>query len=617
MGVIHQLDDQTINQIAAGEVIERPSSVVKELVENAIDAGATRIRIDIGSDKESVTTITVTDNGCGMEAEDAARAFDRHATSKILNGRDLDAIYTLGFRGEALASIAAVSRVTLTTRPQGGKEIEGTQVLVVGGGTPVVSLVGAPEGTSVRVEKLFFNTPARKKFLKSRQTELSHIFRTLEHAAFAAPEVAFQVRHNSKEQLSTSGSGSVPDAARAILGPDLATGMIAVDGKAAFMQISGLIGPTGRQTNGPRQIRLSINNRPIHSPALARAIKTGYGTLLPKGAYPVAAIALYIDVGLVDVNVHPAKREVRISREKEIIAEISGTIRQALAGQVHLRDATLPAQQTIPAGSAEPKISASTVAPSSSRPVSPFAAALAKETHTEDRRHGCIISERPEKPYRPAFSGADTQLRLSEITPDCGFEANSLPPMRIMGQIFEGYIVAIAESNGTLFLIDQHAAHERILYDLLDARRGKERFSQELLVPTVLHLNSSEAATLRAEKEVVEGEGFAIDEFGGDSFAIHAVPVVLGKRLATETITEILAGLMQEKQDNLADKRVKIAATIVCRAAIKAGTPLSAEQMQRLLDQLSRTKLPWTCPHGRPVLVKFEKKQLDAMFERT
>ena len=581
MTEIHVLDPETVNQIAAGEVVERPASVAKELLENAIDAGATVILLEIASDAAGITKIQVADNGEGMTPGEAVLAFQPHATSKIRDITDLPRIRTLGFRGEALASIAAVSEVTMVTRPRGGEALSGTRLVVRGGEIVETAEVGAPEGTTVTVERLFYNTPARRKFLKSRNTELAHVYAVVESLALAHGEIAFRVVHNGKERMATQRSAGLLAAIAGLYGADLARSLLPVEGKLPFLTIRGYVSRPQENRGSPSQISLSINGRSILSRKIAAAVREGYGNLLPKDRYPVAFMDVAIDTGLVDVNVHPTKREVRLSREREILEAVTAAVRKALADHDLSRNAPEePVQQQIVADDTPP---------------------VARETeavYAAGHRGG------------PAL--ADRRLRRTEREG----EKNLLPAMEPIGQVAATYIAAEGV-DGTLYLVDQHAAHERILYDQVVEQRDAESAAQELLVPVILSLSPKEAAALREAIPLLAGEGFVVEEFGRDAFAVRAVPAALGAvEDAAGTVRETIADLLSGESRAHTDQREAVTCIIACRGAIKAGTHLTPEQQRLLISQLARTKTPWTCPHGRPTVVAFDRKKLEKIFGR-
>ncbi|MCK9276463.1 MAG: DNA mismatch repair endonuclease MutL [Methanoculleus sp.] len=583
MTEIRVLDPDTVNQIAAGEVVERPASVVKELLENAVDAGSTSILIDVSSDLAGITKIRVTDDGAGMTPEEAALAFHPHATSKIRDIADLSSIRTLGFRGEALASIAAVAEVTLVTRPQEAGALAGTRLRVRGGEVVEKGDVGAPEGTTVIVEHLFYNTPARRKFLKSRNTELAHLYGVVENLALAHGEVAFRVVHNGKERMATQRSGGLKNAVAGLYGADLARSLVPVEGRLSFLRISGYVSRPSESRGNPSQVVISINGRSITSRQVTAAVREGYGTLLPKDRYPVAFIDLSIDTDLVDVNVHPTKREVRLSREREILPAIAAAVSEALAGHDLAREpAPEPVQQQIVPPGPEPG-------------------------------EVPVVGEL-EAPYAAGHRGlalSDRQLRRTEAE---GTE-NLLPAMEPFGQVAATYIVAEG-ADGTLYLVDQHAAHERVLYDQVVEQRDAEAGSQELIMPVVLSFPPKESAALRDAIPLLAGEGFVVEEFGRDTFAVRAVPVALGALEDLEKVRETIADLLADESRTTPDRREAVTCIVACRGAVKAGALLTHDQQKRLLAQLARTKTPWTCPHGRPTVVAFDKRKLDGIFRR-
>lgn len=573
---IQVLDERTVNQIAAGEVVERPASVVKELVENAIDAGARLVRVEVTSDRDRVTAVRVVDDGAGMGRGDAVLAFKEHATSKISRIDDLDRVLTLGFRGEALPSIASVSEVVLVTRRRGGGEIAGTRVAIRGGSAPEVAEVGAPEGTSVEVRDLFFNTPARRKFLKSLHTELAHIHGVIERTALARPEISFRLLHNGRERIATHATDDIRETVAALFGTAVAKNLVPVSINTPLVRVAGYISTPALSRADQYQVFLSINARPISSLQIVRAVKEGYGTLLPKDRFPVAFLHIGIDGGLVDVNVHPTKKLVRLSHEKEIYGAIAGAVRTALGG----RDLSAPgAMPVFPA-----------VSPQAQPPRTP----------------GVAESRAP-------FTLTDRRLRQSEL-PLAAAERNLLPEIEVIGQLDAMYIVGSAEGR-SLVVIDQHAAHERVLYEQAQDRAGPG--SQELIVPVLVTFSPQEAELAREALPALAEEGFVLEEFGPATYAVNAIPVVLGKLEEPGVIRDLVSALVRESPADPVGKREAVLRRVACRGAIKAGDHLSREQMRRLLDQLARTKNPYTCPHGRPTIVSFSPDELAAMFRRT
>lgn len=580
-GCIRVLSEETINRIAAGEVIERPASVVKELAENALDAGAERIEIEIRSEKGSISRIRVTDDGCGMSRRDAELAFTPHATSKIRTIDDLVQCATLGFRGEALASIAAVARVTLTTKRQG--DLAGTRVLVHDGALLEISEAGVPAGTSIIVEELFSSTPARKKFQKSLQSEMSRISAIVEGLSLTHPRCSFRLVHNNRERCSTLSSADLKDTVISLFGPDMAAMLVTVQGVHPLVRINGYISRPSLSRPNPFQMFIAVNNRTVHSLPLIGAIREGYGTLMAKDMYPVVFLNVDIDGRMVDVNVHPAKRQVRIGREREIMTAIADLVWDALKHEDLVPNAR---------GTDTPKES------SGRYPHSPGSASPVREA------------------VHPYLLNTERQLRQTELPVESTGITSVLPRMKVIGQYESSYILAQTE-KGELFLIDQHAAHERVLYEQVRDKSDNAIRSQELIVPVIVRLSPRESVLVQEIGPALEAEGFIIEEFGRDQFAIRAVPVVLGRLEDEMVIHELLADLLDEDIRVIPGKREQICRIIACRGALKAETPCTTEQCERLISQLARTQNPFSCPHGRPTIISFPRTRIDKMFGRT
>ncbi len=590
--VIHVLDPITVNKIAAGEVVERPASVVKELVENAIDAGARSIRIDLSSSAGKITGIRIIDDGCGMSAQDAQLAFVPHATSKISGIKDLDTIQTLGFRGEALASIAAVSRVTLITKPRGRDIVAGTKMVVVGGTVQETGGIGAPEGTSILVEDLFFNTPARKKFLKSINTELAHIHTIMEGICFSHPEISFRLFYNNHEQMVTDRSVRTIDTIARLFGADTVQHLIPVEASVPILTIAGYISRPALSRKDAARMLVTINGRFISSSLINGAVRAGYGTLLAKDRFPVAFISLQIDTSLVDVNVHPTKKLVRISQEKEIAEVIRNTVSDALLSH-----------DLIPAAEAS----------------APVTLCLPETPEHNPPQHYLNPDAEPSgvcESTHAGFIDSDQRLRQTELVTGLTPSPSLLPEMEVIGEFGGIYILARTVTD-ELMLIDQHAAHERILYEQVIARSKGSPVTQELISPIIIHRTQKEAALLQDLLPALSKEGFVLEGFGKTSYLVRAVPVVLGRMEDTTVIDEIISDLVSNKSSPSVNNREKLTRIIACRGAIKAGTVCSPEQCQRIINQLRLTQNPFTCPHGRPTIIRFSRADLDAMFKRT
>jgi DNA mismatch repair protein MutL len=582
--VIHLLDEETVSHIAAGEVVERPASVVKELVENSIDAGATRIRVLIKSDGSAVSRITVIDDGKGMSPEDARLAFRQHATSKISNLDDLADIRTLGFRGEALASIAAVSEIILSTRRS--DEIAGTRLELSGGVITDESACGTPPGTTIEVSSLFFNTPARRKFLRTISTELAHLFDTMERTALSHPEISFQLVHQEKEKFRTSGRGDLRGVILELFGMEIAGSLISLTPMRGEVEVNGYVADPLISRRSRSQIYISVNGRQISSPALVRAIRDGFGVSIPKDEYPFAVIDCRIDPAEIDVNVHPTKREVRFSSERRVFNSVRTTIWSAIT------NITPP----------KPPIETTT------------AARLPIVREAEEKRPlpVSIISDTI-PPYK-----TDRQLRQTELAiPLMGDPPCEVTPHKttVFGQMYGTYIIAAGE-EGELLIIDQHAAHEKIVYDRLVQRMGGKIESQHLLIPITIQLTRKDAVLLHDAEEDLISAGFEIEEFGVDTFAVRAVPAG-GKQVDDpEEVRSLILELIEGIRGPAGERRMRIYKTIACKTAIKGNTLLSPEQMERLLSQLFQAGPPYTCPHGRPAFIRFTEEDLAHRFRR-
>ncbi len=588
--VIHVLDQSTVDKIAAGEVVERPASVVKELVENAIDAGARSIRIELSASAGSISHIRIIDDGCGMSPQDAALAFVPHATSKITGIGDLDIIRTLGFRGEALASIAAVSRVTLITKPKGSGAVAGTKIVIAGGTVREHAEIGAPEGTSILVEDLFFNIPVRKKFLKTINTELAHIHTIMEGVCFSHPECSFRLFYNNHEQMVTDRTTRPLDTIARLFGSDTVKHLIPVDAVYPFMTITGYISQPSLTRKDTARMLIIINGRFISSPLVNGAVKTGYDTLLPKDRSPVAFLSLQIDCSLVDVNVHPTKKLLRLSKEKEIAEAVRKAVSDALLGHDLIPAAEVPDQAIV-----------SLPVATDNEPYTYPLTEMASSGVSESTHAGTIDS--------------DQRLRQTDLMTGIPAFPSRLPAIEVIGEFGGIYILGRTDTD-ELVIIDQHAAHERILYEQVLLRLKGEHHSQELIWPVILHRTPKDTSVLQELLPALTQEGFILEDFGRDSFIVRAIPVVLGRMENAGIIDEIISDLVNDASTGSVNNRERITRIIACRGAIKAGTVCTKEQCQRIVNQLRLTQNPYTCPHGRPTIIRFSRADLDTMFKR-
>ncbi len=565
MGLIKILPEILINKIAAGEVVERPASVVKELVENSIDAGADEIVVDILHGGKKL--IRVADNGAGMSKDDAILSFERHATSKIYEEGDLYRINTMGFRGEALPSIASVSRVLMVTSENGSSS--GTGIEIEGGKVLNISETGPSKGTVIEVRDLFFNTPARLAFLKGTNTELSHIVGAVESAALGHPEISFFLKHNRKEILSLTKARDFIERIHQIYGRELVESLMEVKSGLLLKDINGITfsgyisnPPYSRPDRGMQAI--FINRRPIRNQVISHAISEGFQSMIMKDRYPAVFLFFEIDTKEVDVNVHPAKREVRFRNSSMIHNIVAGAIKETLSGRTPEETYEGEREKIIPEGVKE---------------------ALERymersEASLEERRQvGLDILLEPKSPVRNALHA------------------------------FRSYIISVSEDGITI--IDQHAAHERILYESL---RGDKIEIQGLLVPVTIELSSRESLILKEKLDTLKGIGIEIEEFGDNTFIIRSIPAIL-KDADHRSLVLSIIGDLEEKIPKI-DELERIRTLMACHGAVRANQSLTSEEMASLIEELEKTELPHTCPHGRPTTIRFTLSDLEKLFKR-
>lgn len=579
MSRIHRLDPLTVAGIAAGEVIERPASVVKEFVENALDAGATQIRIELEDGGRRL--IRVTDNGCGISREDAPLAFERHATSKLQILDDLDHLSTLGFRGEALASMAVVARVRLVTRER--DTIAGTAVEAAGGKVVKVEPVGCPEGTSVAVHDLFADLPARRKHLRSARTELARCVEVGAPYGLTREGLLLELRHGGQPLLQVD-ARTLRDAFGALVGRRVAERAIAFDQTRRHTRIRGLIGRLEDTRSAATHLYLLVNGRPVRAPRLVSAVVEGFGTRLMKDRWPVGVIAVETDPATLDVNIHPTKREVRFEDEGLVRSLLRETVESALS------EADLTTQFAFsPQGE---------LVDARLQHAEPTAPAAPGELLTRSEQLiASVVQE--------AFAEAPAPARRAAPRPR---------QLRALAQVLGTYIVAEGERG--LCLIDQHAASERVHYEALRAAiaKGQGASQQALLSPLPLHLSPSEHRALQENEALFRELGFSFEPLGGTSVAVRTLPVVAGTLQAEGTLHELLDRLSEDRpRKPLGEEAVWL---VACHAAIRAGEPLSTGQMQELLDALLRTDAPQTCEHGRPTMVELSAADLERLFKR-
>ena len=607
------LDSETVNQIAAGEVIERPASIVKELIENSIDAQAKYITISVATNKDYITSITVTDDGTGIPDEDLPLVFTTHATSKIISASDISSCTSLGFRGEALASIASIAYVTLTTRHEQSEG--GRQVIISGGELLESSPTGAAKGTSVCVEQIFFSAPVRRKFLKSRATELAWVYDTIEAFCLHFPELSFRYMVNQQERISTHGRTNLREVMHSLGFEDEMLPLLdADDNSSASLSFSGYISKWDCTYQAAHKIFLSVNGRRIVSTPLISAIREGYADLIGKKEFPSAVIHITIDPGEIDPNVHPAKREIRFADENAVRQRLKSVVASSLLSSSVFTDGSLPAPQ-------EPLMDISVVSPSeegkggdeflpysSSSSPSPFVAEAVQPINT------------PRLQKKAGYRLRQTKLTQTSFEPENATVSPVLHPdifeLIYVGQIDCTFLIAqVPQENGGMVLIDQHAAHERIRYDQIMMQRKQGNASQELLEPVILSLTPLEHAKIFEFLSLFHEIGFILEPFGHDSVRVSGVPTLFGYIETPTVVHEIVrAGLEHQDYERAADAVVK---RIACHHSIRANMPLTFERGTELLHQLAQTHEPRTCPHGRPVMVHFSTEKLAGLFKRT
>jgi len=667
---IRLLPEQVANQIAAGEVIERPASVVKELVENALDAQAARITVEMQAGGRSL--IRVTDDGVGMSRDDALLCLERHATSKIRCAKDLAAIATMGFRGEALPSIASVSRFTLTTRVRDNESLEGTRIVVNGGKVVEVKAAGSAPGTSVEVRQLFFNLPARRKFLRTEETEAAHIQHYLTLATLAFPEVAFTFTKDGRtvwqlpalirdrepgEQLT-----ALRERFRALIGdvkllamdfsvpitqdaeqeesPSFETAQPATGGlsmispQTSIIRIWGLVGAPGVSRATREDQHVFVNRRPVENRCVNFALLEGYHTALMKGRYPICCLFLEIDPAAVDVNVHPAKREVKFHREAEVRRFVAQAVRETLL-KFHSAQEAGPSLQPPTSNAHRPAPPTPPVITMRGAEKTPQPVELPNLMSPSPQRP-TILSTKPEqRPLKMGFTSTTqtppAEPRASHFPPPepephslLRLPATSAPvpllhvPLRLVGVIGKLYIVL--ESDRGLVLLDQHAAHERILFEQMVDRleRNAQASSQKLLLPETIELSVRDAQFLRGQLSVLTRLGVGLSEFGERTFLLDALPPFLKVSDSRRFVLDLVDGLKAAgKEVNTVRLGEHTVAKTVCRHAVKANDPLAGRELENLVEELRRCAMPYTCPHGRPTLIEVNYRELEKKFGRT
>jgi DNA mismatch repair protein MutL len=577
---IHILPPLIVSQIAAGEVVERPASAVKELLENALDAGAKHIAIRVEGAGRRL--IEVSDDGGGIQPEDLPLAVERHATSKLQEFQDLFHITTLGFRGEALASIGAVARLTITSHPPEAKT--GARLVVEGGNIGPLETTGAPPGTVVRVENLFFNTPARLKFLKKDVTERALIDSLVTRYALAYPHVRMHLHQEGRPVLQTSGNGAAREVLAALYGPDVARQMLEVLTEYDNLRLTGFISPTSLTRSNRREITTFVNGRPVQDAALTAAILQAYQNMLMVGRYPMAILLLELPADMVDVNVHPTKAEVRFQERDQVFSGVQRAVRRALL-----------AYTPVP------------------------------ELYPQDRMPGDLWRSHPGGPARsidPAWGMAaqsrsdqplETFTAQSEPS-QAGLPVRQVPLLRLVGQVASTYLVA--EGPDGLYLIDQHAAHERVLFERFMSRMSDVIPTQALLQPISVELSPASAGLLEPQLPVLERLGFQVEPFGPSTFRVRAIPSILAGSDPSAAIRVLVEDFEEDETPLASTIEARVIARVCKRAAVKAGQTLSDEEQHSLIQDLEACHSPRTCPHGRPTMIHLSVDLLERQFGR-
>lgn len=624
MPQINLLSEDLINKIAAGEVIERPASVAKELIENSLDAKATKIVIEIEDSGKRL--IKVSDNGLGMDKDDARKSILRHATSKIRDEEDLFNINSLGFRGEALASIAAVSQLSLTTKQKG--MLEGFNLIVKGGNIVSSGIMAAEEGTTVEVHNLFFNTPARKKFLKTDQVELRHIIDIVLRYTLISHNVSFTLLHEGHALINSPAVNDWRSRIASIYGTRLAKELVELNYQSEAVKVSGYLAPPAHARNDKNQQFLYINGRWVKNNPLIQAVYDAFHSLLFVNRHPVLILSLELDPREIDVNVHPAKTEVKIEQKEMVCNAVFSAVRETLeknrlipildvelekqAGQ-----ATFGPSRIAPAASIredekkEGKAEARYTFESSRQSVFPPEGGAAAGRRSEN---GENKENEEDEIFKAEKSGAAKPFLPEPETIALTAETKKIPAMKLLGQIHKTFFAA--ETEGGLFLLDQHAVHERVLYEKFMAEFLNEQVSvQRLLKGDIIEFTPVEKAAVLDYRAKLQEFGFFLEEFGENAFIIKTIPTLLGRQQPKEMIYEILSRL-DEGKSKPEEVQEEIITRMACRAAVMAGEELTLSRMEGFLKELSEAKFPWTCPHGRPTMFKITVDELEKKFKR-
>lgn len=616
MASIQVLDQITIDKIAAGEVIERPASIVKELVENAIDAGATAVTVEIRDG--GISFIRITDNGCGIPKEEVSLAFLRHSTSKIRTVEDLTTVASLGFRGEALSSVAAIAQVELLTKTK--DSLFGTRYVIEGGKEKKIEDVGAKDGSTFLIHQIFYNTPARRKFLKTPMTEASHVNELMIRLALSHPEISFEFITNHQSKLHTSGNGKLKDVIYQVFGREITQNLLEIDEAIPGLKVTGYIGKPLISRGNRNYENYYINGRYVKSNMISKAIEDAYKDLTMQHKYPFTVLHFVMDGKDLDVNVHPTKMELRFSKQQEVYNFVYQAVKNTLTEPELIPRVELPEHKpetkeaiVKPQAPAETKLDyfmkkmQERVTSYHNRQSQAEVKELQKvhrETEQIDRIRETVTYNKPQK---------EEQLNLFD---EKLLAKESIAEHKIIGQVFDTYW--LVEFNEELYIIDQHAAHERVLYEkTLHGMKDREFTSQYLSPPLVLQLSMQEEQILKEHLPVFANIGFEIEAFGGDSYAVRAVPDNLFGIAKKELFIEMLDGLVDGINPSIApDLIAEKIASMSCKAAVKGNSRLSAAEVEVLIRELLKLDNPYHCPHGRPTIIAMTKRELEKKFKR-
>lgn len=661
MANIQVLDQITIDKIAAGEVIERPASIIKELVENAIDAGASAVTVEI---KEGgISFIRITDNGCGIPKEEVPLAFLRHSTSKIRSVDDLTTVASLGFRGEALSSIAAIAQVELITKTK--DEVTGTRYRIEGGAEKAIEDTGAPDGTTFLVHQIFYNTPARRKFLKTPMTEASHVSELMTRLALSHPEVSIQFINNGQEKLHTSGNGKLKDIVYHVFGRDIANNLLETNERIDGIQVQGFIGKPIISRGNRNYENYFINGRYVKSNIIAKAIEDAYKDFTMQHKYPFTVLHFTMDGTDLDVNVHPTKMELRFSNQQGVYNFVYNALKQTLSEPELIPRVELPETKEVPVKAEK------IVEQKQEQPMTPVREERKPPVIEEEKNLDYFMKKMRERvtAYHQQALEVKPTPQPSVVQESVNYEAlpasqpvpvnepapeqltvpkepmpeqavatrekksvviekqldffeeklltkKAVQEYKIIGQLFETYW--LVEFHEQLYIIDQHAAHERVLYEkTLRGMKDREFTSQYLSPPIILNLSMQEEETLNTHMDIFTNIGFEIEPFGGDSYAIRAVPdnlfSIAKKELFTEMLDQLVDGIHSSLAPDIVAEKV---ASMSCKAAVKGNSRLSAAEVETLIGELLELENPYHCPHGRPTIIAMTKRELEKKFKR-